>query len=180
MINTGHSSLKQAHSATPCTVFPNPICRQLGPAIVYLQDCSLLSITVLHGRLAALIVKFRIRTTQAWFSAGSRVLPFLPQSGLQPTCCCQPVLHTSALQQAIPRVSSLSQSRHQAVRKADLIPNESPPAAAEGKQDALALEGHQLLLQLLRQPPKSLALIGLLACRLQRDMSCAGQLCLVL
>ena len=41
MINTGHSSLKHAHSATPCTVFPSPICGQPGlasPAVVHLQS----------------------------------------------------------------------------------------------------------------------------------------------
>ena len=79
-------------------------------------------------------------------------------------------------------VSGSASWRHtrQPVAKTDLIPNQRPPAAAEGKQDALALEGHQLLLQPLRQPPKTLALIALLACCLQGDMSDGGLLCLVL
>ena len=106
----------------------------------------------------------------------------LLRSESQPTCCCQPELHTSALQQPLSLVTSSSgrAPRHQAATQADLIPNQSPATAAEGEQDALALEGHQLLLQPLRQPPKALALIGLLACCLQGGMRCAGQLRLLL
>lgn len=62
MIKTGHSSLKHAHSATPCTVFPNPICRQPGPAspaVVFCKFCSFLSLVMLHCRLAGWIINIR-------------------------------------------------------------------------------------------------------------------------
>ena len=65
MINTGHSSLKHAHSATPCTVFPNPICRQQGPACLAVAcwpACRVLSVTVQHGRLAVLSIRHQGKT----------------------------------------------------------------------------------------------------------------------
>ena len=69
MINTGHSSLKHAHSATPCTVFPNPICRQHGfacLAVACLQACSFLSVIMQRGRLAVLSIKCQGKRRLPW------------------------------------------------------------------------------------------------------------------